>query len=72
MGNVPTKKDRELKVLKLIRSDTGFVIVPLHFTMDPEKQSQEWLLEERAKYDRENLETEEPNEGAEEEKKEGE
>lgn len=42
-----------LTLLKTIKSPTGFIIVPVHYTHDPAKQSPEWLLGEQAKYKRE-------------------
>jgi hypothetical protein len=36
-----------------IKSPTGFLIVPVHYTFDPDKQSAEWKLAEQAKYRRE-------------------
>lgn len=40
---------------KVIKSDTGFVIVPVHYTHDPEKCSDEWRAVEMAKYERESF-----------------
>lgn len=44
----------KLEILKPIKSDTGFTIIPVHYTMDPDKTSVDWLLREQAKYKREN------------------
>lgn len=38
-----------LEVLKPVRTTRGFLVVPIHYSYDPEKD-EEWLLKERAKY----------------------
>jgi hypothetical protein len=48
----------ELKVLKKLSSDTGFVIVPIHYTHDPDKVSDDWYFHEQAKYRRDSVEWE--------------
>jgi len=46
------------KLLKTIKAPSGFVIVPIHYTHDPDKSSAEWVLEEQAKYRREAIDWE--------------
>jgi len=41
-----------MQVLHAIDSPRGFVILPIHYSHDPEKNNEEWRLKERAKYDR--------------------
>ncbi len=42
-----------MTLLKPIKSPTGFLILPVHYTYDPEKTSAEWKLAEQSKYRRE-------------------
>jgi len=51
--NTELSEKLNLKLLETIKSPTGFIIVPVHYTHDPEKQSAEWKLAEQAKYRRE-------------------
>ncbi len=45
----------KLNLLKPFKSPTGFSIVPVHYTYDPDKISPEWMLQEQAKYRRESV-----------------
>jgi len=54
-ADAQTGKKRPLKILEVIESPTGFVIAPVHYSMDPEKDGA-WLEREIAKYRRDNVE----------------
>lgn len=45
----------KLHLIKPIKAPSGFTIVPVHYTMDPDKQSPDWYLQEQAKYRRESI-----------------
>ncbi len=38
-----------LRILKPIRTPRGFLVVPIHYSHDPEKDN-EWLMAQRQKY----------------------
>jgi len=53
--NINTELNTELglELLETIKSPTGFTIVPVHYTHDPDKQSADWKIAEQNKYKRE-------------------